>query len=499
MRIYNTLTRNKQEFKPSQGNKVRMYVCGPTVYNLIHIGNARVYVFFDTVRRFFEYLGYEVLYVSNFTDIDDKIIRRAAEEGVSFEEVARKYEEEFRKDIKELGLKHADITPRATENIDGMIEMISGLVSRGYAYEAGGDVYFSVQSFPSYGKLSGRSLEEMRAGERVEPSPYKRDPLDFALWKGARPGEPFWESPFGRGRPGWHIECSVMSVKHLGFGFDIHGGGQDLIFPHHENEIAQAEAFYGNEPFVRFWMHNGLLTVRAEKMAKSLGNIILLRDALKAYGADTLKMFYLSTHYRSPLDYTPEKVKELQKALKRVLETRNRLKETLKTASAQGSEASKRLRAETQRFTSEFIESLKDDFNTAKASAVLFEFLKKVNAALDLAGSSAGAGALENALHALERALGIFGIDLDRFERYLIRKVEDSKQDLLLQLRGLAAYYNITGESVEEIVQGLIELRQEERRQKRFDRADEIRDKLSALGIVLEDTPQGTRFRIAGD
>jgi len=499
MKIYNTLTRNKQEFKPSQENRVRMYVCGPTVYNLIHIGNARVYVFFDMVRRFFEYLGYQVLYVSNFTDIDDKIIKRAAEEGVSYKEVALKYEEEFKKDIKELGLKHADVTPRATENIDGMIEMISGLIAKGYAYEAGGDVYFSVQSFPSYGKLSGRTLEEMRAGERVEPSPHKRDPLDFALWKAARPGEPCWESPFGKGRPGWHIECSVMSVKHLGFGFDIHGGGQDLIFPHHENEIAQAEAYYGSEPFVRFWMHNGLLTVKAEKMAKSLGNIILLRDALKAYGADTLKMFYLSTHYRSPLDYTPEKVKEIQKALRRILETRTRLRETLRTAAAQGSDATKRFEAETQDFAGEFIESLKDDFNTAKASAVLFEFLKKVNAALDQAGSSLGPYALKKALSALEEALKIFGIDLDRFENYLRRKVEDSKQDLLLQLRGLAAYYNVTGESVEEIVQNLIELRQEERRLKRFDRADEIRNKLSTLGIVLEDTPQGTRFRLAGD
>jgi cysteinyl-tRNA synthetase len=499
MRIHNTLTGKKDNFQPSKGNQVRMYVCGPTVYNLIHIGNGRVYVFFDTVRRFFESLGYEVLYVSNFTDIDDKIIKRSLEEGVSFEELARKYEEEFKQDISELGLKHADITPRATENIDGMIEMISGLIEKGFAYEAGGDVYFSVQSFPSYGKLSKRTLEEMRAGERVEPSPYKRDPLDFALWKAAKPGEPFWDSPFGKGRPGWHIECSVMSVKHLGFGFDIHGGGQDLIFPHHENEIAQAEAYYGDEPFVRFWMHNGLLTVRSEKMAKSLGNIILLRDALRAYGADTLKIFYLSTHYRSPLDYTPERVKELQKALRRILETRNRIKEVLKLAGTSENEASKRLTLEIEDFERAFVESLKDDFNTAKALAELFEYLKKINIALDEAGSSLDANVLGKAVNALEEKLQIFGIDLSRFESFLRKKVEDGMQDLLLQLRGLAAYYNIQGESVEEIVGNLIKLRQQERQQKRFERADEIRNKLVAIGILLEDTPQGTRYRIVGD
>lgn len=498
MKVYNTLTRSKEAFKPADGKTVKMYVCGPTVYNLIHIGNARVYVFFDTVRRFFESSGYAVRYVSNFTDIDDKIIKRASEEGVSFEEVARKYEEEFLKDIRELGLKHADITPRATENIDGMIEMISGLIEKDYAYEANGDVYFAVEKFKGYGKLSNRSLEEMRAGERVEPSPYKKDPLDFALWKGAKPGEPFWNSPFGKGRPGWHIECSVMSVRYLGFGFDIHGGGQDLIFPHHENEIAQAEAFYEDEPFVRFWMHNGLLTVKSEKMAKSLGNIILLRDALTVYGPDVLKLFYLSTHYRSPLDYSPDRIQETEKALQKLVELKKRLTEAVKTATDEETEASKRLIGDAQRFQSDFEEAMNDDFNTAKAIGEIFEFAKLLNASLDSSAPSLNRSALQKSLEELNRALHILGIDLNRHEKFLQKKISDSMAEIVLRVKGLASYFGVSGEELEEIVKKLIELRQEERKKKNFARADEIREKLKEAGIVLEDTPQGTRFRISG-
>lgn len=496
MKIYNTLTRSKEEFKPVDSSTVKMYVCGPTVYNLIHIGNARVYVFFDVVRRFFEESGYGVYYVSNFTDIDDKIIKRALEEGVTFEEVARKYEAEFMEDIKKLGLKHADVTPRATEHIEGMIEVIAGLVEKGYAYAADGDVYFSVEKFKGYGKLSGRTLEEMRAGERVEPSPNKKDPLDFALWKAAKPGEPSWDSPFGKGRPGWHIECSVMSMRYLGFGFDIHGGGQDLIFPHHENEIAQAEAYYGSEPFVRFWMHNGLLTVRSEKMAKSLGNIILLRDALKVYGADVLKLFYLSTHYRSPLDYSPDRLKEHEKALKKLHETVKRVKEAMKTAKNLDTDASRKLLQRSERFRKEFSDAMEEDFNTARALGEVFEFIKEINAALDSSPDSVGYGALESAMNEIERVNRIFGIDLNRFERFLEEKIKDSLDEILLQVRGIAAYFGVSGEDLSEIIEGLIELRRKERENKNYARADNIRSKLAQAGVILEDTPQGTRYRI---
>lgn len=493
MKIYNTLTKKKEEFSPAQKNHIRMYVCGPTVYNLIHIGNARVYVFFDTVRRYFESKGYKVTYVSNFTDIDDKIIKRAQEEGVSFEEVARRYEEEFKKDIKELGLKHADITPRATEHIPEMIDMISILLSKGIAYESGGDVYFSVSSFPGYGKLSGRSLEEMRAGERVEPGPNKKDPLDFALWKAAKPGEPSWDSPFSKGRPGWHIECSVMSEKYLGFGFDIHGGGQDLIFPHHENEIAQAEAARGSEPFVRYWMHNGLLTVSSEKMAKSAGNIILLRDALKVYGADVLKLFYLSTHYRSPLDYSPERLKEIKKSLQRIADFSERIKQT---KIAEGINEDEILRIIAYMKES-FYDAMEDDFNTAKAVASVFEFIREINGVLDKTGALS-LELKEKILKELESVLDIFGIDLDRFSEFQSKKIESHLDEICLKLKGIASYYGIFSDNIEELIEKLIELRTKARKEKDFVKADDIRDKLFSAGVKLEDTPEGTRYRIEG-
>jgi cysteinyl-tRNA synthetase len=493
MKIHNTLTRKKEEFLPADKNHIRMYVCGPTVYNLIHIGNARVYVFFDTVRRYFESRGYKVTYVSNFTDIDDKIIKRAQEEKVSFEEVARRYEEEFKRDIAELGLKHADITPRATEHIQEMIDTINILLSKGIAYESGGDVYFSVSAFPGYGKLSGRSLEEMRAGERVEPGPNKRDPLDFALWKAAKPGEPSWDSPFGKGRPGWHIECSVMSEKYLGFGFEIHGGGQDLIFPHHENEIAQAEAASGSEPFVKYWMHNGLLTVSSEKMAKSSGNIILLRDALKVYGADVLKLFYLSTHYRSPLDYSPERLQEIKKSLQRIADFVERVEQT-----RIGPEVDKEeiLRI-TARMKESFFESMEDDFNTARAVASVFEFIREVNGVLDRTGTLSPE-LKESILKELNSVLDVFGIDLSRFVEFQSRKIESHLDEIYLKLKGVASFYGIFSDDIEELIEKLIELRAEARREKDFSKADDIRNKLLSAGVKLEDTPEGTRYRLEG-
>lgn len=496
MKIQNTLTKSKESFEPVKNSTVRMYVCGPTVYNYIHIGNARVYVFFDTVRSIFEYSGYKVLYVSNFTDIDDKIINRANQEGVPFNEVSRRFEEAFLKDIKNLGLRHADITPRATEHIDEMIRMIEGLIKKGYAYESNGDVYFSVESFKGYGKLSGRSIDEMRAGERVEPSENKKDPLDFALWKAAKPGEPYWESPFGKGRPGWHIECSVMSEKYLGFGFDIHGGGQDLIFPHHENEIAQAEAYHEAEPFVRFWVHNGLLTVKSEKMAKSLGNIILLKDALEVYGPDLLKFFYLSTHYRSPLDYSPDRFNELKKALMRILEAKKRAEDSFRKGISEKEDIENKLEAKIAEIKEEFLEALKDDLNTARAIAEVFEFVKELNAALDAGSGNLNADTAKLSVDTLIEFLNVFGIDLGRFEKFIQEKASSFKEEISLQLKGLASYYGISEQDIDEIIEKLIGLRKKFREEKNYAKADEIRDRLAGIGVKLEDTPQGTRYKI---
>lgn len=496
MKIYNTLTKDKQDFAPAYGDTVRMYVCGPTVYNYIHIGNARVYVIFDMVRRFFAYRGYRVNYVSNFTDIDDKIIKRAQQEGVSTEEIARKYEEAFFEDIRRLGLLHADTTPRATEHIDGMIEMISGLLDKGYAYQAGGDVYFSVEKFPGYGKLSGRTLEEMKAGERVEPSPHKRFPLDFALWKASKPGEPAWDSPFGKGRPGWHIECSVMSSRYLGFGFDIHGGGQDLIFPHHENEIAQAEAYYEQEPFVRFWMHNGLLTIKSEKMAKSAGNIILIRDALDMHGPDVMKVFYLSTHYRSPLDYSPERLAETARSLDRLLEARDRAEEALRAGGNPAADKTAQLENEAKDLEKEFVAALEDDFNSARAVAAVFDFIKQLNLAVSDFSALPDKKTLQQSIDLLDRLLDVLGLDLERYRDFKQQAVRKSLDERFIKLKGYAAALSIEGEDVEELIEKLIERRAQARKEKNYGLADEIRDRLSEAGVRIDDTPQGTRWKL---
>lgn len=496
MKIYNTLTRERQEFKPADGRTVRMYVCGPTVYNFIHIGNARVYVIFDMVRRFFEYRGYQVKYVSNFTDIDDKIINRARQEGVSPSEIARKYEKAFLEDVNRLGLRHADITPRATEHIDGMIDMIAGLLDKGYAYTAGGDVYFSVERFPGYGKLSGRTIEEMKAGERVEPSPHKRFPLDFALWKASKPGEPSWDSPFGSGRPGWHIECSVMSSRYLGFGFDIHGGGQDLIFPHHENEIAQAEAFYQDEPFVRFWMHNGLLTIKSEKMAKSAGNIILIRDALDVHGPDVMKLFYLSTHYRSPLDYSPERLEETARSLDRLLEADDRVKEALKADATGSADRTAKLARDAEKMEQEFVRALEDDFNSARAVAALFEFIRQLNQAVSDFSALPERSMLVRSVKTLTALLDVLGISLERHKHFKEQAARKSLDEQFLKLKGYAASISVEGADLEELIEKLIERRTQARQEKNYALADEIRDRLSEAGIRIDDTPQGTRWKI---
>lgn len=501
IKIFNTLTGKKEEFIPKSPGEVKMYVCGPTVYNYIHIGNARVYVFFDAVKRFFEHQGYRVTCVSNFTDIDDKIINRAREEGISFDEVARKYETAFLEDVRELGLLSVEVKPRATEHIDGMIDMIKKLMEKGYAYKAGDDVFFSVEKFKGYGKLSGRTLEEMRAGERIDPSPHKKFPLDFVLWKASKPGEPAWESPWGFGRPGWHIECSVMSIEYLGFGFDIHGGGQDLIFPHHENEIAQAEASFGKSPFVRYWMHNGLLTIKSEKMAKSLGNIIPLREAIKNYGPDTLKVFYFSTHYRSPLDYSEERLEEAKKSLERISDCLASISVILDMKEDISSEISKEktkaLKNQILTARKEFVSSMEDDFNTARAMAAVFALVRELNIAVSDYSILPEIKTLNRGAKEIKSLLSILGIDMDRFEKFVEEKATSVITcDYAKEVISLAQVYGINLENPDEAIEELVKLREIARQNRNYEVSDAIRERLMACGIEIMDTPLGPRWKM---
>ncbi len=495
IRFLNTLGREVQEFEPLSKNEVKMYVCGPTVYNYIHIGNARCYVVFDVLKRFLKSQGYKVIHVQNFTDVDDKIIKRAQEEGVSPAEVSRKYEAAFIEDMEALGVEKPDYTPRATEFIDRMIEIIKTLIDKGFAYEIEGSVYFRVDSFPDYGKLSGRSKEELLAGARVEVDERKENPLDFALWKSAKPGEPFWESPWGKGRPGWHIECSAMSSTFFGPTFDIHGGGEDLIFPHHENEIAQSEAFSGIKPFVRYWLHNGLLTIRSEKMAKSVGNIILLRELLKKYHPNALRIFYLSTSYRSQLDYSEERMVEAVKAWERLEQAWDSLQFFLQLKGKEVfSEVNKELGLTEEAFLNSrkaFYESLANDLNTARALAALFELVKQVNKYLQ--GRRLPLIEKERELFSkvsefFSQAAYIFGLQLGTYKDvYLEHRKADIfklKQELGLRSKGL-----------KEIISEALERREKARLTKNWVEADSIREKLKEAGIEVEDTLFGPRWR----
>ncbi len=491
LRVLNTLGKKKEEFKPKERGKVRMYVCGPTVYNFIHIGNARCYVVFDVVRRYLEYKGYDVYHVQNYTDVDDKIIKRSKEEGLSCAEIAHKYEKAFEEDMNSLNVLRPHVTPRATENIEGMIEMIKVLLDKGYAYEVDGDIYFSVDSFPSYGKLSGRSKEEMLAGARVEVDERKRNPLDFALWKKAKEGEPFWETPWGRGRPGWHIECSVMSLKHLGFSFDIHGGGEDLIFPHHENEIAQSEAYEGSSPFVRYWLHNGLLTIRQEKMAKSVGNIILFRELRKKHSANALRIFYLSTYYRSPLDFSEERIVEATKAWERLENALENIDFFLSKAPHGFSTGVDILKEAVEKSRKDFENSMDDDFNTPRALASLFELAKEVNnfISLNRSLSSEGRETLEEAKENLISLSAVFGLELGKRDKNFLFEREAG-------LKKLAKKWKVEGDDAETLLTSLLEKREEKRREKKWKEADLIRSNLLSLGFEVEDTPLGPRWRV---
>ncbi|KJS17224.1 MAG: cysteinyl-tRNA synthetase [Peptococcaceae bacterium BRH_c4b] len=484
MQIYNTLTRRKEKFVPRETGRVAMYVCGPTTYNFIHLGNARAFVVFDTVRRYFLYKGYKVRYVQNFTDIDDKIIKRAREEGEDPIRLAAKYVEEYFHDMDALNVLRADIHPKVSEHLNEIIEMVRVLIERGHAYVVDGDVYYNISSFGGYGKLSGRSQEDMQAGARVEVDRRKKHPMDFALWKSAKEGEPAWDSPWGLGRPGWHIECSAMSLKYLGTDFDIHGGGFDLIFPHHENEIAQSEAATG-EPFARYWMHNGFITINQEKMSKSLGNFFLVREILDKFPPDVVRFFLLSTHYRSPLDFDDEKLAAAGRGLERVKNCIRALKEALQGNPRHTlSGADKTFNEELGGRLAEFNSAMDDDFNTALATGILFDAVGDINTYLHHAAQADGPclEALHKAFKIIKTFNGVLGLfKIDAGDNIIIDGQSGAASGL-----------------VEALVELIIKMRQEARARKDFATADSIRNDLGKLGIILEDTPRGVRWKRQG-
>ena len=469
MKLFNTLTRRKEEFVPIEEGKVRMYVCGPTVYNLIHIGNARPMIIFDTVRRYMEYKGYEVNYVSNFTDVDDKIIKKANEEGVTPEEISTRYIMECKKDMEGMNVKPATIHPLATQEIDGMIEMIQTLIEKGFAYAAAdGTVYFRVKKFEEYGKLSHKNLDDLQSGFRalqVSGEEQKEDPMDFVLWKPKKEGEPSWPSPWCDGRPGWHIECSVMSKKYLGEEIDIHAGGEDLIFPHHENEIAQSECCNG-KLFAKYWMHNAFLNIDNRKMSKSLGNFRTVREISQQYDLQVLRFFMLNAHYRSPLNFSADLMESSKNALERIVEAASRLKDRVSGAAVQEvSEAESRLLEEAKVYNTKFEEAMDDDFNTADALAAVFELVKFANTNVTENSSRDFAQAL---LDAMVKMCDVLGLIILKKEEILDKEIEE-----------------------------LIEERQEARKAKNFARADEIRDLLLEKGIILKDTREGVKWKRA--
>jgi len=473
MKIYSTLTGKKEEFKPRETGKVSMYVCGPTVYNYIHIGNARAYVAFDAIIRYFKYKSFDVKYVRNLTDVDDKIIKRAAEENTSTEAITKKYTQAFHKDMEALGVLPPTIEPKATENIPDMIATIEQLIANGLAYVVDGDVYFSVEKFPGYGKLSKRSVDEMIAGARIEVDERKQNPADFALWKKAKEDEPSWSSPWGDGRPGWHIECSTMSIKYLAMGLDIHGGGQDLIFPHHENEIAQAEGATGQKPFARYWMHNGFLNVEAEKMAKSVGNVILINDLEKQYEGrlddlrNHLRMLFLSTHYRSPLNFTDRAMEEAKNRIDGIRNALDRLQDfDSKEINVVVDYDNKSI----QQLVKDFEVAMEDDFNTPNALAHIHTFIKNINTLLN--------GKAEP----------------DLADKKFFKAAYHILLELLTSIFGFLFKKRLTAE-ISAKARILLDEREEARKAKDFARADEIRQKIEEAGYIIEDTPAGPKIK----
>ena len=455
MKIYNTLTRSKQELKTVKEGEVGIYACGPTVYNFIHIGNARPLCVFDVLRRYLEWRGYKVNFVQNFTDIDDKLIKKANEEGITVPEVAERYIGEFWTDVKGMNIREATVHPRATENIDAILSIIEKLVEKGFAYAANGDVYFRSKKFSEYGKLSHQPLEDLEAGARIDIAEHKENPMDFALWKGAKPGEPAWPSPWGDGRPGWHIECSAMSQRYIGETIDIHCGGQDLIFPHHENEIAQSEAASGKD-FAHYWMHNGYINVDNRKMSKSLNNFFTVREVAGVYGYEPIRYLMISSHYRSPINYSAEIIEQSRNALDRLYNCRENL--VFRMKSAESGEKT----ADFSQFVDEFITAMGDDLNTADAIAALFNLTREINTML---GGNPTKEDCEEALRVFTELSGVLGL-----------------------------VYNVKEDNLDEQVEEMIKQRTEARKNRDFATADAIRDKLKEMGITLEDTPQGVKW-----
>ena len=465
MRIYNSMTRKKETFVPLQEGKVGLYACGPTVYNYFHIGNARPFIVFDVLRRYLEYRGYEVTFVQNFTDIDDKLIRRAAEENTTVAEVAEKYIREYFVDAKALGIRPATVHPRATEHIPQIIALIERLMAKGLAYVSNGDVYFRVRAFPAYGCLCGQNLEDLESGARVGVDEQKEDPLDFALWKAQKPGEPAWDSPWGPGRPGWHIECSAMSTTYLGETFDIHGGGKDLLFPHHENEIAQTSGATG-KPYVRYWMHNGFINIDNEKMSKSKGNFFTVRDISKEFDLEAVRMFMLSAHYRSPINFSRDLIEAAQSSLERLYIARDHLAFLLSNAcDAEPDEAARAFMEACDTAEARFVEAMDDDLNTADALAALFDLVREVHR---LAPVGVSRQAVAHGQKRLTDLCGVLG---------LLMRQEDA---------------------VPAEVQALVDQRAQARRERNWALSDELRERIKALGYVLEDTKAGQKVRKAG-
>lgn len=461
IKIYNTLTRNKEEFVPLEEGKVKMYVCGPTVYNYIHIGNARPAIVFDMVRRYLEFRGYNVKYISNFTDVDDKLIKAANELGEDVPTIAQRFINAYFEDVHALGCKKADAHPRVTETMDLIIEFIGALIEKGYAYESGGDVYYRTREFNEYGKLSHQSIEELKVGARIQVGEKKQDALDFVLWKAAKEGEISWDSPWGKGRPGWHIECSAMAREYLGDTIDIHAGGQDLAFPHHENEIAQSEALTG-QTFARYWMHNGYINIDNEKMSKSLGNFVTVHEIIKRHDPQVLRFFMLSVHYRNPINYSDELLENTKAAFERLKTSYKNLKHRI-AASAELTANNQEWLAKIAAIHSQFIKEMDDDFNTANGVSVLFDLSKLSN--LYLMEKNTSAKVIRSFLNEFEILFGVLGLSL-------------TDEELL-----------------DEEVEELIEKRAQARKERNFKLADEIRDQLKEMNIVIEDTPQGIRWK----
>jgi cysteinyl-tRNA synthetase len=478
LRVYNTLTKEKEPFVPAEPGKVKIYVCGVTPYNHPHIGNARPFIIWDVIHRYLERQGYQVTHIQNFTDVDDKIIDAAAREKITWKDLADRYIHSYFTVMDSLNIRRVDLYPRVSEHMPDIISMVKTLVDKGHAYAIAGDVYFSVQSFPTYGHLSGRTLEDMKAGARVEVDDRKHHPMDFALWKSSKPGEPSWDSPWGPGRPGWHIECSTMSQKYLGCGFDFHGGGSDLIFPHHENEVAQSEAFAGCAPFVRYWVHNGFVTVNEEKMSKSLGNFFLVKDILEHFPPMVLRFFILSTHYRSPLDFSDERLTEAEKAWSRLTTSVANTKQVLKQIETTASEGqqSPELAQAVATARAEFDAAMADDFNTALAISSLFALVKVVN------------GICQAALRG-DMVLDVTGI------RQAIDALVEMTDVLGLPIEEETAAIGHDEKTVDALMEILLEVRQSARERKDWGTSDAIRNRLQAAGIVVEDSPQGARWK----